>query len=444
MNRPIHFQCILLALLTSQGANGAPTEFPDGISIANTNFLTPWPMGSRTSIEFGSFNGGMALYSPFSESTDWGMDGGIYLWGNPIRMVLGAWDDPNPSSTLDGSFEIWRSASAGLSSADPLFAVDSVGQTADFNGLDVSISGGSLRVGGSLAVTAANASSLGIVTGTGSPPTTSAWTNVYISRGAVTGGGILEFGSGANAHGLNSVAIGTNANASGANAFAFGEGASAALNGAAFGLDSSAGQQAFAVTSGNASGFRSFAAGGGSAKGSWSIALGTSTVENSGGGSVALGNNNITSGSNSVVLGRANVVESGSSDAVAIGLGNTIGAFQSYAIGLGGKTSFSYETTLGMFNRVADPEDPAWQGWMSPLLRVGNGTSNSNRGDALTIRRNGQTTIKNIYWSAVSPLAISPQAQSNQGEALVIEGHTRLRGRVIIEKAQGDIPMFGE
>ena len=55
----------------------------------------------------------------------------------------------------------------------------------------------------------------------------------------------------------------------------------------------------------------------------------------------------------------------------------------------------------------------------------------------------GKATLTNKQWQANpdTPLVDLDAATSSSGEALVVEGHTRLKGKVIIEQAQGDISM---
>ena len=84
---------------------------------------------------------------------------------------------------------------------------------------------------------------------------------------------------------------------------------------------------------------------------------------------------------------------------------------------------------------------------LDPLLEVGNGTS-SNRSNALTIIKNGQTTLANKYWDDQAPTAIPDDPdteldgdQSSAGEALVVNGHGRLNGNLAV---QGNVTIAGE
>lgn len=63
--------------------------------------------------------------------------------------------------------------------------------------------------------------------------------------------------------------------------------------------------------------------------------------------------------------------------------------------------------------------------------------------NAITTLKNGQTTLTNKEWKAhqSSPLVDPASTTDSGGEALVVEGHTRLKGKVVIEQPQGDISM---
>jgi hypothetical protein len=87
------------------------------------------------------------------------------------------------------------------------------------------------------------------------------------------------------------------------------------------------------------------------------------------------------------------------------------------------------------------------------LFELGNGAPeyavdfwSSNYSNAITTLKNGQTTLTNKAWlnrdSGISATADPSSATTDSGgEALVVEGHTRLKGKVTIEEPQGDISM---
>jgi hypothetical protein len=131
----------------------------------------------------------------------------------------------------------------------------------------------------------------------------------------------------------------------------------------------------------------------------------------------------------------------------AVGQGVTASGSYSFANGLGTSAKSSNEVVFGRYNL-----EPAPLGGTSNvndldgLFRLGNGSSSTARSDAMTVLKSGQTTLTNKAWAsnvAANPtqaLADLPSSASG-GEALVVEGHTRLKGKVVIEQPQGDISM---
>ena len=80
------------------------------------------------------------------------------------------------------------------------------------------------------------------------------------------------------------------------------------------------------------------------------------------------------------------------------------------------------------------------------MLEVGNGNPNAatfETSNAITTLKNGQTTLTNKAWKAnpSAPLADPDPTTDSGGNALVVEGHTVLKGKVVIEQVQGDISM---
>lgn len=81
-----------------------------------------------------------------------------------------------------------------------------------------------------------------------------------------------------------------------------------------------------------------------------------------------------------------------------------------------------------------------------PLLLVGNGDPNLES-NAIEVLKNGQTTLMNKAWTKRSvsvpatadPLPADPNDAG--GNALIVDGHTILNGKVIISAPQGDISM---
>ena len=79
---------------------------------------------------------------------------------------------------------------------------------------------------------------------------------------------------------------------------------------------------------------------------------------------------------------------------------------------------------------------------------IGQGANTTVLGNSLTEKTSvfGQTTLTNNPWKTrivtVSPLADpTPATNDSGGNALVVDGHTVLNGKVIISVPQGDISM---
>jgi hypothetical protein len=121
----------------------------------------------------------------------------------------------------------------------------------------------------------------------------------------------------------------------------------------------------------------------------------------------------------------------------------------SFAAGQNALADSYSSTSLGRYNK-------SWgssYNWVEndPLFLVGNGTgiSSTLASNAITTLKNGQTTLTNKAWkdnvtaNPTQTIADPPPAATvdSNGEALVVEGHTRLRGKVVIEQPQGDISM---
>lgn len=192
--------------------------------------------------------------------------------------------------------------------------------------------------------------------------------------------------------------------------------------------------QSFSWNGGIASGTNSFASGNTSmASGQGSTAFG---------GGVATGQNSFATGgakagqSNSFAHGSGS--EASGYGSIAIGSWNKATGQNSVAIGSGLKAANYGSVALGSYNAGITSEN--WG--LQSIFELGNGSSSFN---AITTLRNGQTTLTNQgwKWNPTNPLG-EPQwspASYSHGEALVVEGHTRLKGKVIIEQAQGDISM---
>lgn len=143
-----------------------------------------------------------------------------------------------------------------------------------------------------------------------------------------------------------------------------------------------------------------------------------------------------------------------------IGFGQGVANYQNdYSVVIGSNLASSsmHSLTIGRTAKWGPWWDNDWQ-WDQPLLNLGNGETSEDTNvtphsysSALITLKNGQTTLTNKFWDEAAPTGslltetpggdvVSP-VQASHGEALVVEGHTRLRGKVTIEQPQGDISM---
>jgi uncharacterized protein (TIGR02145 family) len=129
-----------------------------------------------------------------------------------------------------------------------------------------------------------------------------------------------------------------------------------------------------------------------SASGFASTAIGTNTTA-SGSKSIALGNGNTASGTFSVSMGGGYSIASGFASTTVGAINNAIGDF-SIAMGLY-NTSQSYaETSIGLYNTNYTPNSANAYNATDRLFVIGNGIDENNRGDAMIVLKNGNTTIK--------------------------------------------------
>ena len=311
------------------------------------------------------------------------------------------------------------------------------------------------------------------------PPTSAAWTTMYVKRGNIgSGNGLLGLGTGvASVNGA--VALSNGSTASGLNSLAFGASSTAASVGSiamgalakTYASNSIAiGNSAQAGTSGSGSTVGMYSvAFGNSAKTSadYSIALGTQS-ESSGKYAVSIGSGKAagifslaatgghSDGDVSIALGGwwsngTNAISPGPNTAAGLastaigGLKNTVTGKAAYVSGVFNSPSAAVSTTFGS-SAIGGGSSSAWVE-NEPLFELGNTAVDlsapveptSGRTNAITTLKNGQTTLTNKAWKA-DP-AVSPTAINSNGEALVVEGNARLKGQVIIEQPQGDISM---
>ncbi len=210
----------------------------------------------------------------------------------------------------------------------------------------------------------------------------------------------VALGSFSKANGLQSFALGTSAYASGLNSYSIGQSSTALGSGS--------------MTIGNGSsaqGDASLAVGGSQhATGVQSLAIGMySTV--SGDASCSFGFDNTITLSNSFVLGRQTAISTASS--YSIGAGNSISAISGYCFGEGMAVQTAGETVVGRYNLAvangvtSDPE--------GLVFTVGNGANNSQRSNALEIKKNGNTKIYGTLTST-GGIRIQPQGDIPMGE----------------------------
>jgi hypothetical protein len=283
-------------------------------------------------------------------------------------------------------------------------------------------------------------------------PAALAWGGGYSSGSGSTAVGAQAYADGTQSVAFSrSVATGENAfaantaQAQGLNAAAFGDGSHAYGEGAAaFGLQTSAyGKGAFAAglysgAGGDYSlayGEASFAHGVGSLAGGWaSNAVGDS--------SIAAGEFNSANGVGSVALGGYNYADGMYASALGVSTFAT-GDF-SFTSGVI-VTAGSYASAAFGQNNLSGGNSTTWVD-TDPLFEIGNGVSGTS--NAHTTLKNGLTTLTNRAWKAAVTAdpadALDDPADENDsgGKALVVEGHTELKGRVTI-KPQGDLSMDG-
>ena len=417
MKPRIIYPILIVALSGVSSINAqTPEIFPDGVVFGNPerSRINSWDAGDgRSGSQLYSMNGGLIFYSDPEETTPGAYDGGISLWGNPINII------PASGPYYDsGKFDVWKGSEYGGPAAVPVFRIDTGANTAAFDSLAVSISNGSLMVGGSPVITNAsagtaltgqgflNGSTLASALNSTTPPTSSAWTSAFVPRGTVSNGAYFAVGDSASASGISSTAVGYSVNASGW----------------------------YSVASGNSS----------IASGPFSTATGLRTTS-SGYFSVASGNGSIASGGYSVASGYSSIASGLYS--TAIGNRATSSGSWSSAQGNNASAKSSTETVFGRYNIESNPTSGlSWSG-LDGLFRVGNGSS-GNLSDALTVLKSGQTTLINKIWKSRDTLTVPATADPSEtdttdsgGNALVVDGHTVLNGKVTISVAQGDISM---
>lgn len=144
---------ILLVMTAFQStAIAAPTALYEGFKL-ESNFnsgLNPWlDPGGRWNYELFNYSGGIVISSGLAESAHGKTDGGLTVFGKPVSFVLGTNDGTG------GTFAVWDETDYynGSTYYFPAFKIDTTANTAVFNGVNVSVTNGSLSVAGNLNLT---------------------------------------------------------------------------------------------------------------------------------------------------------------------------------------------------------------------------------------------------------------------------------------------------
>lgn len=251
---------------------------------------------------------------------------------------------------------------------------------------------------------------------------------------------------GASGSGTGSTALGGAAFAEGSNSVALGNGVSTGFASLSSGNGLASGSYSSSLGSGTALGAYSVVLGSGIASGTHSVACGPASSVSGpaslAGGTFQTGSNLVeVSGTSSIAWGQKLKVTG--SYAQAFGLDHTVPGNCSTAFGWGNKAQAAGSFVVGSFNISQGSSLQRIE--TDDAFVIGNGTSDTARSNAITTLKNGQTTLTNKAWKADSN--VTPTTENSNGQALVVEGHTvmkgatTLEGQVIISVPQGDISM---
>lgn len=210
---------------------------------------------------------------------------------------------------------------------------------------------------------------------------------------------------------------------------------------AAFSSGTASGQSATAMSTGTAVGQNNTAISGGLAEGHTSVTLAGGTTTSTSFNSVGM-----SGGSASATSAAAMSTGSATGNRSTAMSGGSASGTNAIAAGLNARATSFGSAAFGRYN-VQTGNATAWNE-TDPLFVIGNGTSGLQPMNAFALLKNGNTTITNRAWKlhvAANPgaaLADPPATTTDSGgEALVVEGHTKLKGKVTIEARQGDISM---
>lgn len=409
-------------------ALAAPIEAFEAIIFDEneTSFIEPYESnyGSiRNNVEFHTYNGGLLLHAGQNASAATSSDGGISLWGNPIRILL----EGTGGNAHAASFEVSRGNAWQSFPATPIFKIDALTLNSTFTGSNVAINGGSLSVGAGLTVTG-NQTVSGTLSAGGSPVITAA------SAGSVlTGQNFVQLGSGgvlnitsttlstSSTTGAITVAggIGVAKDAS-INSLTVGRGPGNALSNTVFG------RNAFEA---NAGGF------GNTAVGNFAMKSATAALYNTAFGSNAL-QLTVTGGSNVAVGSSALYANTGS--------GNVATGYNALAF----KTSGFSNIAVG--HRAGEQQsDNSNLVTSSDSIFIGAGTKGSTAGSnnsivigTSTVSDGPNTTVIGNTSTLSTRLEGETKSESLRVSGnTVLEGDTVIEGSVTLAEAQGDISM---
>lgn len=260
---------------------------------------------------------------------------------------------------------------------------------------------------------------------------------------------------GANSRGLNnlddnSIVIGTNAVSAGPNSVVIGN--SATLTTRLFGTVNAATISASYISAYSMTPYSLAVSSSSMTVGGYPVLTSTNATN-----SIGLSGGNATNGGTAMSYGTANasgatamsggIASNYVSTAVSNGRASGLSSFAAGNFATAGSYS---STALGSYNSSFGGN----YSWIEtdPILMVGNGTAPNLTSNALVTLKNGNTTLTNKAWKAANPSA-TPNAPTalvdpdttidtdSGGNALVVDGHTVLNGKVTISVPQGDISM---
>ncbi|MCE6987768.1 tail fiber domain-containing protein [Dyadobacter sp. CY323] len=171
------------------------------------------------------------------------------------------------------------------------------------------------------------------------------------------------------------------------------------------------------------------------AYGETSIALGSSSSA-TGDRAVSIGTTNSASGASSTALGYVNY--SVGAHSFVLGSGNWVYAYESMA--------------MGSYNDIADKPDPKSPASADRLFQIGNGSSNDNRSNAVTILRNGNFGIGSIVLEPKYILDIggrpriryNPNSANGTSAGIFLDNSKGLPETFIGMKADNEIGFFNK